>query len=92
MDGMRSRCSSRVEDGTHHSAAAYGNKLHLMPELERLLTLLVAKTANSNERTADMSSQALVHIACHTPIGPKCVTQVLLEHAVTEAVSYTCSV
>jgi hypothetical protein len=61
-----------------------------MPELERLLSDLVAKTASATERTSDMASQALVHIACHTPIGPRCVSQVLLEFKSYDAVCDAC--
>jgi hypothetical protein len=61
-------------------------RIQLMPELERLLSSLVAKAASATERTSDMASQALVHVACHTPIGPRCVAQVIMGAKSSDAV------
>lgn len=57
-------CSSRLEEsggggGGGETTPRHPMKMHLMPELERLLKNLVTKTSNANERTADVSSQVL---------------------------------
>lgn len=79
--------SARMPDRDGSSAPATSRGLQLMPELEKLLQSLIAKTSNANDRTADMASQTLVHVACHSSIGPRCICQVLLEYSPADQVT-----